>query len=68
VLSWLVRGLLIIGGVVTSWFVAKDTVHFGAIQMTITVLLMILVVFALAFWPARWTIKFDGRSKRPPPT
>ena len=59
-LSWIVRGLLILAGLITSWWVARDAPNFSVIQMTIALLLFILVVFVLAFWPSRWTI----RSKR----
>ena len=60
-LGWLVRGALILAGIITGWFVAKDAVNFTVIQMTVAVLLIALVVFAAAFWPPRWTLK-----RRPP--
>lgn len=63
-LSWVARALLIAAGVVTSWLVAKDEPNFGVIQMTIAVLLFVLVVFVLAFWPSRWTIKLGEFQKR----
>jgi hypothetical protein len=31
--AWIARGLLIAGGGVTSWFVAKDAPNFGLVQM-----------------------------------
>jgi hypothetical protein len=40
---------------VASWFVAKDTPQFGLVQMAVGLLLLILVVWVLAFWPERWT-------------
>lgn len=58
-LGWLVRGVLILAGLITSWFVAADEPKFGAVQMTVGLLLMILVVFVLAFWPARWSERFN---------
>ena len=54
-LGWAVRGLLIVAGFVTSWFVAKDTPRFGLMQMAVALMLVVLVVFVLAFWPERWT-------------
>ena len=53
-LGWIVRGALILAGLITSWFVSKDAVNFTVIQMTVTVLLIIAIVLAAAFWPSRW--------------
>jgi formate hydrogenlyase subunit 3/multisubunit Na+/H+ antiporter MnhD subunit len=55
VLGWIARGLLIVAGFVASWFVAKDAPQFGLVQMAVGLLLLILVVSVLAFWPERWT-------------
>lgn len=66
-LSWFVRGLLIVAGLVTSWFVAADEPKFSVVQMTIAVLLCVLVVFVLAFWPQHWTERFNRLLKGPPP-
>lgn len=65
--SWIARALLIIAGIVTSWFWAKDALDFGVMQMVVAVLLFMLVVFVLAFWPARWTAKLNHLMKRRPP-
>jgi hypothetical protein len=58
-ISWIVRFLMIAAGVVTSWFVAKDAVNFGVIQMMVALMLLTLIVAVLAFWPSRWTIKLE---------
>jgi uncharacterized membrane protein YeaQ/YmgE (transglycosylase-associated protein family) len=55
VLGWIVRGLLIVAGFVASWFVAKDAPQFGLMQVAVGLVLMVLVVAVLAFWPDRWT-------------
>jgi hypothetical protein len=58
---------LIVAGFVASWFVAKDAPQFGLVQMAIGLLLLILVVWVLAFWPERWTRMLSGfisRAKR----
>jgi len=52
--GWIVRGALILAGLITSWFVAEDAVNFTVIQMAITVLLIAAIVLAAAFWPSRW--------------
>jgi type II secretory pathway component PulJ len=59
--GWIVRGLLIAGGTITSWFVAKDAPGFGVIQMMVATLLLALIVAVIAFWPARWTHVLERR-------
>jgi len=54
-LGWVVRGLLIVAGFVASWFVAKDAPQFGLVQMAVGLLLLLFVLWILAFWPERWT-------------
>jgi hypothetical protein len=53
--GWIVRGLVVVAGFITSWFVAKDAPQFGILQMAVVLLLVVLVVAVLAFWPERWT-------------
>jgi hypothetical protein len=55
VLGWVARGLLIAAGFVASWFVARDAPQFGLVQMAVALLLLVFVVWVLAFWPERWT-------------
>ena len=50
-IGWLVRILLVIAGFITSFFVSRDALKFGVIQMVITVLLFTLMVIVIAFWP-----------------
>lgn len=64
-ISWIVRLLMIAAGVVTGWFVAKDAVNFGVIQMMVSLMLLTLIVAVLAFWPSRWTIKLDRLHRSP---
>ena len=54
--SWVVRILLILAGVIAGWFVAPDSNRFDIIQMVIALLLFVLFLAAAAFWPAfmRW--------------
>lgn len=58
-LSWLVRLLLLASGTVAGWMVAQDAPNFGVVQAMVAVLLVALVVFVLAFWPARWSHVID---------
>lgn len=61
--GWIVRGVLIVAGSITSWFVAKDAPNFEIVQMAVALLLIALVVFVLAFWPASWSAMLDRRKK-----
>ena len=61
--SWIVRGLLIVSGTVTGWFVSKGAPNFGFIQGMASLVVIAVVVFVLAFWPARWTRLLDRRNK-----
>jgi hypothetical protein len=58
-IGWVVRLLMIAAGVVTSWFVAKDAVNFGVVQMMVTLLLLTLIVAVVAFWPSSWTTRLN---------
>ena len=62
-ISWLVRGVLIVSGAVTGWFVSKDAPNFSLIQAMGALLVIALAVFVLAFWPARWSHLLDRRDK-----
>lgn len=55
-LSWLVRILLVLAGVIAGWIVAPDSNQFSIFQMVIAVLLFTFFVAIAAFWPtvARW--------------
>jgi hypothetical protein len=64
--AWLTRMMLIGGGAVTSWFVAKEAPNYSVIQGIVTMLLIALVVAVLAYWPARWSTRLNrlGKSRR----
>ena len=58
-LGWMVRVLLVVAGIVTGWFVARDAAIFGVAQVMVALLLITAVVAILAFWPSRWTIELS---------
>ena len=58
-ISWIVRGLLAGGGVVASWFIARDAPNFSVIQMVMSLILLTLAVAVIAFWPERWTTSLN---------
>lgn len=61
-LGWVVRIIMIVAGVVTGLFLAKDAPLFGVVQTMIMLLLLALIVSALAFWPERWRFR-RGRAR-----
>jgi hypothetical protein len=63
VVSWIVRGLLVISGSVTEWFVSKDAANFTVIQGMVSLAVIAVIVFVVAYWPARWTHLLDRRKK-----
>ncbi len=50
-MAWLVRILLLGAGLVAGLFVAKDLPQFDLIAAMVGIVLIVLFVFALAFWP-----------------
>lgn len=61
-LGWLVRLFSIAGGVIAGWFVGRDAPNYGFLQMVATLLLIVVAVAALAFWPERWKMQRDRRA------
>ncbi|HUC50923.1 MAG TPA: hypothetical protein VMA30_16205 [Xanthobacteraceae bacterium] len=58
-LSWAVRLVLIAAGGIVGLFIAEDTPRFGIYQAMVSLLLVVLVVFVVAFWPQRWSHFLD---------
>jgi hypothetical protein len=54
-ITWIARGLLVAAGIVASWFIASDAPQFGLAQAAVVLILSVLIVAVLAFWPAQWT-------------
>ncbi len=61
--SWIVRGLLIISGTVTGWFVSKDAPNFSFIQGMASLVVIAVIVLVLAYWPVGWSYFLDRRRK-----
>lgn len=49
--GWIARLLMVVSGVIASWFVARNELHFDVVQMVVAVILFTLIVFIFAFWP-----------------
>ncbi len=63
-ISLIARLLLLAGGAVASWLVARSDPSFSSVQMTAALVLFGLAVVAVAIWPAAWTEKLNGLMKR----
>lgn len=57
VISWIVRLLMAVAGIVAAWFIAKDALNFGIVQAVIALLLVTLIVAVLALRPICWAIR-----------
>jgi hypothetical protein len=63
-ISWIARGLLVAAALVTSWFITSDSPQFGLAQAAVALILLVLIVAVLGFWPAQWTSWIDQLTKR----
>ncbi len=50
-LGLVIRILLVLAGLIASWFVARDALNFEITQMVVAVFLFTLAVAIAAFWP-----------------
>ena len=50
-IGWIVRAMMIAGGVLTGWIIAGDAPLFGVVQSFVSLFLMALIVALIAFWP-----------------
>ena len=50
-LGWVVRGLLIVSGLVASWFVAHDALNFEFVRGVVAILLFTLAVVLVTLGP-----------------
>ena len=63
-LNWVVRMLLLLAGVITSWFVAREADNFSVIQGVVAMLLIAAFVFLAAYWPSVAQFFRDRRSSK----
>jgi hypothetical protein len=66
-IAWMVRILLLAAGLITGIFVAKDSPNFGLVQAMVGLMLIVLFVFVLAYWPTRWSEAINRNQKSSPP-
>jgi membrane protein YdbS with pleckstrin-like domain len=60
-MAWLVRGLLVLAGIVASWWVAEDEPVFPVVQMVIVLLLIVFALLVAEVWLPRWRERFSNR-------
>jgi hypothetical protein len=60
-MAWLVRGLLVLAGIVASWWIAEDEPIFPIVQMVIVLLLVVFALLVAEVWLPRWRERFSNR-------
>jgi membrane protein DedA with SNARE-associated domain len=60
-MAWLVRGLLVLAGIVASWWVAEDEPVFPVVQMVIVVVLIVFALLIAEVWLPRWRERLSNR-------
>ncbi|MGF7159537.1 ABC-type phosphate transport system auxiliary subunit [Rhodoligotrophos appendicifer] len=63
-INWLLRPILALAGVIAAWMIATDSPNYGLVQAMITIILVVGLVGAAAFWPARWTEWLTGKTRQ----
>ena len=61
IINWIVRILLILAGVITSWFVTPDSANFSVVQAAVAIVLLAFFVSAAVFLPSLMRL-FSGKS------
>ena len=49
----IIRGLLVLGGIVAEWFISADSPNFGVVQGILAIAVFAAIVGIIAFWPRR---------------
>lgn len=62
-MAWVVRGLLFLGGIIASWFVATDADNYHIVSFVAAMFLLVVGVALAAFWPSivRWFKRITKR-------
>jgi hypothetical protein len=63
-ISWLIRGVMFMAGVITAWFVAREAGNFGLVQAAVSFLLILAILALGAFWPSWDAWSRDRRLQR----
>ena len=49
----IIRGLLVLGGIVAEWFISADSPNFGVVQGILSIAVFAAIVAVIALWPRR---------------
>jgi ABC-type uncharacterized transport system permease subunit len=60
-INWIVRILLLLAGVITSWFATPDSANFSLVQAGVAIVLLAFFVSAAVFLPSLRRL-FSGKS------
>lgn len=52
-LSWIVRLLFVLAAPIAALLVARDALNFGLMQTMVAIILVVVFVAVIAFWPKR---------------
>ena len=63
-ISWVIRIFLVVAGSLAGWVLARDQAIFGLVQSLIVVMLLVLIVYVVAFWPDQWKHPFERLNLR----
>lgn len=61
-IQWIVAVLMVLAGLVASIFIARESLGFPIVQMTIAILIFAMIVFIMAFCPD-WIKRFRRKKK-----
>lgn len=65
-LGGLLRAFLITVGATAEWLIARDSLRWQLIEICLSLVPVIVILLAAAFWPAHWSAylgKFFRRSR-----
>jgi hypothetical protein len=62
--SWLLRVGLITVSVIAGWFIVGDSPRYQVVELCISAFLVMVILFAAAFWPARWSEYLEKTFRR----
>jgi hypothetical protein len=53
--DWIAKALLMIAGFIAGWFVESEAPQFALMQMVVSLILLVSLIWGLACWQERWT-------------
>ena len=53
--SWIIRLILIGASAMAEWFIARDSPRFQLLEICMSFLIVVFILYVVAFWPERWS-------------